>query len=357
MNDAISSVAEHFDYDLPPSLIAQKPADPRDSSRLLCVDRRNNEITHHKFYDLPSLIDNNSLLVINDTKVYPARIFGRKKTGGRVEILLVRRLGNNRWEAYSRPGVKEGAEVYFDDFYLKIMERREKIITVEPSVKEEEFMHYVDSSGIVPTPPYISSPLSQNELKKSYQTVYAKETGSAAAPTAGLHFTPKLFNALAKHGVQTATLTLHVGLGTFAPIEEKNLKEKKLHKEFIEVTEEEANKINNARAAGRTIIAVGTTSARTLESVGDMNGVVKPFSGETSLFIYPGYKFNVVDGLITNFHLPQSSLLMLVSALCSKPNTNHEFKDFSSTIIGRAYAEAVENNYRFFSFGDACLIR
>lgn len=355
-NKPLESILAQFDYQLPMDRIAHTPANPRDSSKLLCIDRNRKILSHRHFYDLANLIDSHSILVINNTKVYPARLIGRKKTGGKVEVLLAKDMGSNRWEAMSKPGIPKGERIYFDQFELEVVDRIGKLITVQPSVESGVFIKLIELVGDVPIPPYIKPTLKKTELHRRYQTVYAEETGSAAAPTAGLHFTPEVFDSLRDRGVDIVTVTLHVGLGTFAPVDEDDIKNGSLHKEYIEITNDEAHKINQAKSKGKKIYAVGTTSARTLESAADKNGIVQPVSGETSLFIYPGYKFRIVDGLITNFHVPKSSLLMLVSAFCSYPNTDSAFVDFQNSLMGEAYKEAIKENYRFFSFGDASFI-
>lgn len=345
-----------FDYELPPSHIANQPAFPRDASKLMLINRKTNEISHHIFKELPELLDKNTLLVLNDTRVYPARIYGKKSTGGKVEMLLVKKLENNIWEALTKPGLSEGTIVDFGEFTIEVIEKRERTSLIKPNISEDEFYKILEKTGSIPIPPYIHSSLSRDELKEKYQTVYAKETGSAAAPTAGLHFTSEVFEALRKKGIEVVSLTLHVGLGTFAPIDDEKMKESKLHAEYFEITKEEAEKINAAKKSGKKIISVGTTTLRALESATDDNGLLKPFMGETTIFIKPGYSFRMVDGLITNFHLPKSSLLMLVSAFSSFPNTDVIFTDFSHNVIGKAYEKAIENDYRFFSFGDATLV-
>jgi len=345
-----------FDYELPPSHIANQPAFPRDASKLMLINRKTNGISHHVFKELPELLDKNTLLVINDTRVYPARIYGKKSTGGKVEMLLVKKLENNMWEALTKPGLSEGTIVDFGEFTIEVIEKRERTSLIKPNISEDEFYKILEKTGSIPIPPYIHSSLSRDELKEKYQTVYAKETGSAAAPTAGLHFTSEVFEALRKKGIEVVSLTLHVGLGTFAPIDDEKMKESKLHAEYFEITKEEAEKINAAKKSGKKIISVGTTTLRALESATDDNGLLQPFMGETTIFIKPGYSFRMVDGLITNFHLPKSSLLMLVSAFCSFPNTDTTFNNFSHNLLGKAYKAAIENDYRFFSFGDATLV-
>jgi S-adenosylmethionine:tRNA ribosyltransferase-isomerase len=345
-----------FDYTLPQSHIAHQPVFPRDTSKLMVINRTTGTIAHHIFTDLPDLLDSNTLLVLNDTRVYPARIFGQKPTGGKVELLLVKKLGNNTWEAMSKPGLAAGTEVNVGACKIKVLDKKDRTIIIQPDIDEDAFMQSLEEIGTVPIPPYIHTSLSPTELKQKYQTVYAKESGSSAAPTAGLHFTEDIFKRLKEKGIDLVKITLHVGMGTFAPVDEQNLKEGKLHSEFYEISQEEADAINNAKKSGKKVVAVGTTSMRALESATDERGVIHPQYGETSIFITPGYAFRIVDGLVTNFHLPQSSLLMLVSAFCSWPNTNEIFTTFHDSLMGKAYKEAVEKNYRFFSFGDSSLI-
>lgn len=345
-----------FDYKLPPEHIANKPAHPRDSSKLMMINRTSGAITHHTFKDLPDLLDSNTLLVLNDTRVYPARIFGKKSTGGKVELLLVKKLPNNTWEAMSKPGLSPETEIDLDVCTIKVLEKKDRTIIIQPNIDEQAFMKALESIGTVPIPHYIHTLLSETELKQKYQTVYANESGSSAAPTAGLHFTEDVFKKLKEKGIDIVKITLHVGMGTFAPVDDHNISEGKLHAEFYEISKEEADAINEAKSAGKKIIAVGTTSMRALESATDERGKVHPQYGETSIFIMPGYIFRIVNGLVTNFHLPQSSLLMLVSAFCSYPNSGEMFTRFPSSLMGKAYQEAINNNYRFFSFGDSSLI-
>lgn len=337
-----------FYYDLPEELIAQTPLEPRDSSRLLVLGRKTGSIEHRVFSDLPEFLHEGDVLVINDSKVIPARLIGRKVDSGiEVEVLLLRRIELDKWEVLVRPGrrMKIGSEVAFGDGSLRcrvidIVEDGNRI--VEFSYPEgKELMSLIDGIGNMPLPPYIKEKLQD---KSRYQTIYAKYDGSAAAPTAGLHFTEKTFEDLRKKGVKVAPVMLHVGLGTFRPVKEENIRDHIMHTEFFSVSEESARLINECRANGGRVIAVGTTSCRTLESASDESGVVRAMTDDTGIFIYPGYKFKAVDGLVTNFHLPESTLMMLVSAFSTRD------------IIMKAYREAVERKYRFFSFGDAMLI-
>ena len=336
-----------FNYNLPEELIAQVPIEKRDESRLMILDRKLKKIEHKVFKDIIDFLEPGDCLVRNNTKVIPARIYGKKETGANVEFLLLNNIEGDIWESIVRPGNKLhiGTKVYFGEGLLKA-----EILEIMPGgtrkVKfsyEGIFNEILDRIGLMPLPPYIHEELKE---KDRYQTVYAKYEGSAAAPTAGLHFTPELLKKLEEKGVEIANVTLHVGIGTFRPVKEDTVEAHKMHSEHFYIKEEDCNKINKAKQNGKRVIAVGTTSCRVLESIADENtGKVKPTEGDTQIFIYPGYKFKCIDALITNFHLPQSTLLMLVSALAGK-----EF-------IMNAYNEAVKEKYRFFSFGDAMFIK
>ena len=335
-----------FYYDLPQELIAQDPLKKRSDSRLMHLDRKTGQICHQHFTDILRWLHPGDCLVINDTKVIPARLFGRKEdTDAHIEILLLKRRDKDVWETLVKPGkkAKPGTKLIFGDGRLKgevidIVEEGNRLIHF---TYEGIFEEILDSLGEMPLPPYITHKL---EDKNRYQTVYAKHDGSAAAPTAGLHFTEELLEQVKAKGVSIAHVTLHVGLGTFRPVKVEDVTQHHMHSEFYVVEEEQARLINETKAAGGRIISVGTTSCRTLESAGDETGVVKAGSGWTDIFIYPGYRFKVIDGLIPNFHLPESTLLMLVSALAGKDT------------IMKAYEEAVKERYRFFSFGDAMFI-
>ena len=331
-------------YNLPEELIAQTPAEPRDSSRLLVYHRESGEIEHKIFRDVADYLRQGDVLVVNRTRVLPARLFAQTQNGGRVEVLLLKRLQLDDWEVLVRPGkkCKEGVRLTVND------ELSLEVTGITPSGERHvRFFHegifedVLSRAGSLPLPPYIREKLKNPER---YQTVYSKENGSAAAPTAGLHFTPALLNKLREKGVEIAEVLLHVGLGTFRPVKEENILDHKMHSEYYEVSEEAAETVNRAKREGRRIIAVGTTSVRTLETVADENGFLRPCKGNTEIFIYPPYRFKCLDGLITNFHLPESTLLMLVSAFVSREE------------VLRVYQTAVGENYRFFSFGDACLI-
>ena len=333
-----------FMYDLPEERIAQTPVEPRDHSRLMVLHRDTDQIEHKNFYDVIDYLNPGDVLVINETRVIPARLFGERAGGGACEVLLLRQLGPKRWETLVKPGkkLKPGAEITFGGGRLRarIAETTDVGGRIVDFDCDGTFEAALDELGEMPLPPYIHERL---EDKERYQTVYAKQEGSAAAPTAGLHFTPELLDRIREKGVDVVPVLLHVGLGTFRPVKTENVEEHEMHSEYFEVTAEAAARINAARERGGRVVAVGTTSVRTLESAAE-NGVLLPRRGETSIFIKPGYRFQMVDALITNFHLPGSTLVMLVSALYDREK------------ILAAYEEAVRDGYRFFSFGDAMLI-
>ena len=335
-----------FDYELPEELIAQTPIKTRDQSRLMVLDKKTGEFAHKHFYDIKSELHKGDVLVLNDTKVIPARLIGTKEdTGAVIELLLLKDLGNNIWECLSRPAkrLKVGTIVTFQDkLKAEVVEKKDEGIVHVKLLYEGILMEILDELGMMPLPPYIHEKL---EDKNRYQTVYAKNIGSAAAPTAGLHFTEELLEEVKSMGVEIVFVTLHVGLGTFRPVEEENILEHHMHTEFYQMNKEVADKLNKAKKEGRKIYAVGTTSTRTLETIMHKYHEFRECSGNTDIFIYPGFEFMAIDGLITNFHLPKSTLLMLVSALSSKE------------IILNAYREAVKEKYRFFSFGDAMFIK
>ena len=336
-----------FYYYLPKELIAQTPAEPRDSSRLLVLNRQSGETVHKHFFDIIDYLDEGDLLVCNDSRVLPARIYGIKEpTGARVEFLLLKQISGNRWETLCKPGkkAKEGARFSFGDglLYATVTEVKDDGNRVVDFECNENFFATLDKIGQMPLPPYITEELKD---KERYQTVYSHELGSAAAPTAGLHFTTELMDKIKAKGVNIAYVTLHVGLGTFRPVKVDDVTKHKMHSEHYEVPEETAELIKKTKQNGKRVIAVGTTSCRTLESVAAEHGEVVPCEGFTEIFIYPGFEFKVLDGLITNFHLPESTLIMLVSAFAGYDN------------IMNAYKTAVKERYRFFSFGDAmCII-
>ncbi len=335
-----------FYYDLPKELIAQDPLEDRSSSRLLVLHRKSGRVEHRVFTDIVEYLKPGDCLVRNNTKVIPARLYGtRVDTGATIELLLLKRMENDVWETLVKPGKKarKGAVISFGDGILtgEIIDVKEDGNRLIQFRYEGIFEEILDQLGQMPLPPYITHTLKD---KNRYQTVYAKYEGSAAAPTAGLHFTEELFRKLEEKGVLVANVTLHVGLGTFRPVKVDDVSKHHMHTEFYQVTKEEADKINKAKQAGGRIVCVGTTSCRTIESAADENGVLKPGQGDTDIFIYPGYSFKMMDVLITNFHLPESTLLMLVSALAGKEQ------------VMRVYEEAVQEKYRFFSFGDAMII-
>ena len=338
---------QDFSFELPQELIAQDPLKDRSSSRLLVLDKETGEVSHHVFRDIIDYLNPGDCLVINDTKVIPARLIGSKVgTDAKIEILLLKRKSDQVWETLVKPGkkAKPGAKISFGEGLLvgeviDIVEEGNRLVKFS---YEGIFEEILDQLGQMPLPPYITHQL---EDKNRYQTVYAKNSGSAAAPTAGLHFTPELLEQIKEKGVDVVSVTLHVGLGTFRPVKAENILDHHMHSEFYRIEEEEAAKINRAKEKGGRIICVGTTSCRTVESAADENGRVKAGSGWTDIFIYPGYWFKILDCLITNFHLPESTLLMLVSALAGREH------------ILAAYEEAVKEKYRFFSFGDAMFIQ
>lgn len=334
-----------FYFELPEELIAQTPLEKRDSSRLLHLDKVTGEMEHRHFYELPDYLHDGDCMVFNDSRVLPARLIGARPSGGSVELVLLRDLGKGRWECLSRPGrkTKPGAEILFGDGELKatveaVAEGGNRIVRFE---YEGIFLEVLERLGKMPLPPYIKEELQDGER---YQTVYSREMGSAAAPTAGLHFTKELMEKIAAKGVKLCFVTLHVGLGTFRPVKAEEIEDHEMHSEFCMVPEETARIVTETKRKGGRVIAVGTTSCRTLESFAQENGSLPVTSGWTNIFIYPGYKFKCIDALVTNFHLPESTLIMLVSALAGREH------------ILNAYNEAVKQRYRFFSFGDAMFI-
>ena len=347
-----------FDYTLPEERIANEPLAKRDSSKLLTINRETGVVKHKHFYDLVGLLGSNDVLVLNQSKVFPARLFGRKQTGGHVEILLISQKTQNTWKAISKPGLSVGQMLAFSEGISGEVIERDELgeVTITFIYPYQTFFEALERIGSTPIPGYIHTKLSEKELRGKYQTVYAKQEGSAAAPTAGLHFTTELLGQLTKKGVQIEYITLHVGLGTFQGLREEHFKTNSLHQEYYEVSKDVAVRLTKAKKEKKRIIAVGTTTTRTLETVATDKGEI-PFSqGPTSLFIYPPYAFKFIDSMITNFHLPQSSLLMLISAFGSFPNTTHRFESFNTSILGKAYLEAIDKKYRFFSFGDAMWI-
>ena len=335
-----------FNYDLPEELIAQTPIEKRDESRLMVLDKNTGEIEHKIFRDIIDYLQPGDCLVRNNTKVIPARLYGKKETGANVEFVLLKNLEGDIWEAMVRPGNKlhSGAKVIFGDGLL----RAEILETLQDGTRKVKFEYdgifneILDKIGLMPLPPYIHESLKDNDR---YQTIYAKYEGSAAAPTAGLHFTDELLKKIEEKGISIANVTLHVGIGTFRPVKEKNIEDHQMHTEHYYIKQEDADKINKAKLSGHRVIAVGTTSCRTIETIADEKGLVKACEGDTGIYINPGYKFKCLDALITNFHLPESTLVMLVSALAGREN------------ILNAYNEAVKEKYKFFSFGDAMFIK
>ncbi len=334
-----------FSFDLPQELIAQTPIPLRDHSRLMILDKQTGKTEHRHFYDLPEYLDPGDCLVLNDSRVLPARLLGSRSSGGAVELLLLKDLGDNKWECLCRPGkkIREGTELFFGDgkltaHVLEITEGGNRIVHF---FYEGIFMEILEELGRMPLPPYITAELNEPER---YQTVYSKIPGSAAAPTAGLHFTKELLERIAAKGVNVSYLTLHVGLGTFRPVKEEDIEDHLMHSEFCTVMDDTARAVNAAKLRGNRIIAVGTTSCRTLESFAAEDGMLMAGSRWTDIFIYPGYTFRCVDALVTNFHLPESTLIMLVSAMAGREN------------VLQAYQRAIDLRYRFFSFGDAMLI-
>lgn len=334
-----------FYFDLPEELIAQTPIQQRDHSKLLHLDKTTGEIEHRHFYELPQYLREGDCLVLNDSRVLPARLIGARSTGGSVELVLLRDLGEGRWECLSRPGrkTKPGTELHFGDGELtatveQVAEGGNRIVQFH---YDGIFLEVLERLGKMPLPPYIKEELKDSER---YQTVYSRELGSAAAPTAGLHFTKELLAEIEKKGVNICYVTLHVGLGTFRPVKEDEIENHEMHSEFCMIPERTASIVTDTKKRGGRVIAVGTTSCRTLESFADADGSLRAQSGWTDIFIYPGYRFRCIDALVTNFHLPESTLIMLVSALAGRDN------------VLNAYRIAVSEKYRFFSFGDAMLI-
>lgn len=335
-----------FNYNLPEELIAQIPIPKRDESRLMVLDRKNKTIEHKIFKDILSYLKQGDCLVRNNTKVIPARLYGKKDTGANVEFLLLKRIEGDFWEVMVRPGRKilQGTKISFGDGQLqaKVLEILENGNRKVEFTYQGIFNEILEQIGMMPLPPYIKESL---EEKNRYQTVYAKYEGSAAAPTAGLHFTEELLEEIKKKGIEIANVTLHVGIGTFRPVKVETIEKHDMHSEHFYIKQEEADKINKAKKNGNRVIAIGTTSCRVLESIADEQGMLKETESDTKIFIYPGYQFKCMDALITNFHLPESTLIMLVSALAGKE------------YIMKAYEEAVKEKYRFFSFGDAMFIK
>ncbi len=333
-----------FDYDLPSSLIAQIPLEKRSASRLLCLDKNLGSLQHEQFVDLPSLLNPGDLLVFNNTRVIPARLFGKKETGGQLEVLIERVLSDEKVLAHVRASKspKPGTKILFDENISATIVKRHDALFELKFLSDNSILEILNCIGHIPLPPYIERPDGEADHER-YQTVFAKHAGAVAAPTAGLHFDSELLKTLENKGINSAFVTLHVGAGTFQPVRVDDIKDHKMHSEVIEVTQDVCDKISQTKHKGNKVIAVGTTSVRCLETA-VQEGELKPFTGETDIFITPGYEFKIIDALITNFHLPKSTLLMLVSALAGRAN------------ILKAYREAIEEQYRFFSYGDAMYI-
>lgn len=353
-----------FSYKLPKERIAQHPMEPRDASKLLVYSRKDGGVTHKHFFDLPSLLTSNDVIVRNNTKVIPARLFGKRISGGIVEVLLVKHISSTLegelWETLVHPGVKVGTTIIFGDDILRATCTKEQGYTREFLFNKTTIAFYeaLVTCGLTPLPPYIEQDKNkENILRKQYQTLYAKHKGSSAAPTAGLHFTKEVDQALLDKGIQIEEVTLHVGLGTFLPVKTNDITKHEMHSEWFTLSKETQEKLNTYKKQGKRIIAVGTTTNRVLESCTDTSGLLQEKTGETNIFIYPPYKFKFVDALITNFHMSQSTLLMLICAFTSAPNSTEQFTNFTKSSIGKAYESALQHNYRFFSFGDAMLIQ
>ena len=333
-----------FDYHLPKKLIAQKPIFPRDHSKLMVQDRKTGKISHHFFYQLPNLINDSYILVFNNTKVLPWRIYGKKETGGRVEILFLRSLKNRIWEILIKSKVKIGTEIILNrNIKFKILDFEDNVFRIKTNAPEKNLEKFLSKNGHTPLPLYIHSQIPERKAKVWYQSIFAQKLGSVAAPTTSFHFTQNLLKRLKIKNIETIFITLHIGFGTFSPIKTKKIEDHKIHQELMEISKNTAHFLNQKIKESKKILAVGTTVARALESA-TKNGKIIPFKGETKLFIYPPYKFKIVDSLITNLHLPKSSLLCLVSAFASRKR------------IMKAYREAIAKKYRFYSFGDAMLI-
>lgn len=347
-----------FYYELPENLIAQTPANPRDRSRLMVIDRLTGKIENKHFYDIVDYLSINDVLVLNNTKVFPARFFGKKNTGGKIEVLLIEEVEKDTWKALTKPGIKPNQKIIFGDIEFGVVGHFEQTVLLKSSTDKVKLLSALETSGATPIPPYIKSSESEEIIRKEYQTVYAKKTGSVAAPTAGLHFTKELIKKIESKGVQIEYVTLHVGLGTFATVKTENLEDHNIHSENFSVSKETISRLNIAKKNKKRIISVGTTTTRVLETLASDSGELSEgmLNGSTKLFVIPPYKFKFVDCLVTNFHLPESTLLSLVSAFVSYPNTDKKFEDFGSSLIGKAYEKATENKYRFYSFGDASFI-
>lgn len=348
-----------FSYHLPKAQIATNLSSPRDACKLLSLNRQTGQSQDSIFHQLSSKLTSKDVLIFNQTQVFPARLYGKKESGGKVEILLLKQLDSATWEAIGKLNTKNIQKIYFDqNLTAKILNINSEsgLLKIIFNQKGEEFYKTLSQIGYTPLPPYIDTLTPESQLRQNYQTVYAKDQGSAAAPTAGLHFTQSLLDSLKTKGVSLEFITLHVGLGTFQNLRPNNLLTKKLHSENFILNPDTAARLNLAKSQGKRIIAVGTTTVRVLETCAGADSQLVPQAGATDIFLYPPYQFKFVDSLITNFHLPESSLLMLVSAFCSSPNTSQKFVNFSDSVLGQAYQHAIKNDYRLFSFGDAMWI-
>lgn len=343
-----------FDYSLPSNLIANSPITPRDHSKLMVIDRKTAKIGHKHFFNILDLLNKGDILVLNKTKVFPARFFGKKESGGKVEILLNKVVDKYTWEALAKPGLNKDTQLFFEGFEAKVVKRVNEIHILKFTIPTDKLKKKLDKIGVTPLPPYIKSIDSEPKLRTMYQTVYAKKIGSVAAPTAGFHFTSELMDKLKAKGVIFEYVNLEVGLGTFAPVKADNLEDHKIHSENYFVEAKTVDNLIKYKNKGKRIVAVGTTSLRVLETLAMQN--FKNRSGSTNIYIYPPYKFKFVDSLITNFHLPKSTLLALVSAFVSYPNTREKFKSFKKSLMGKAYQKAIKEKYRFYSFGDSSII-
>ncbi len=342
-----------LEYTLPKSLIANSPIEPRDHSRLMMIDRETASIQHKHFYDLSDILSSSDVLVFNNTKVFPARAFGKNENGGHVEVLFLKNLQDNIWEILGKRIPLVGGKIIFTNFYAEVVEKGFPTSKIKIYTEGKNLLELLQVAGKTPIPPYIKADTSEEKLRASYQTVYAEKEGSVAAPTAGLHFTKSLIEKLKRKKVMMQYVTLHVSLGTFAPIKEDDIKKHKMHSEFYSVSKEVIETLKEAKKENQRIIAVGTTTARVLETIASSGKL----SGETDIFLYPPHKFKFVDAMITNFHLPHSTLLAMISAFVSEPETADEFVDFKSSLAGKAYKEAIAKKYRFYSFGDAMMIK
>lgn len=347
-----------FDYNLPTDLIASSPVSPRDHSRLMVINRKTGKIEDKHFYNIVDYLTPNDVLVLNKTKVFPARLIVNKVTGGRVELLFLEEIKPGIWKCLTHPGLKKGNQLTIKKYLFDVVGHEGMESVIDTHLTKDKLMDLLKGYGHTPIPPYIKSKDTENKLRVKYQTVYADTVGSAAAPTAGFHFTSSLLKEIKKKGVQVEYVTLHVGLGTFTPVKTKEIENHPMHSEEYYIDGKTAKRLYIAKVKGKRIISVGTTTTRTLESVSNNEGKLdlKKLHGSTNIFIYPGYKFKFVDSLVTNFHLPKSTLLTLVSAFVSFPNTKEKFESFNSSLIGKAYKKAIKEKYRFYSFGDASLI-